>query len=68
MLLMGGAAVVGVVNATSLLGITLASRWKFDDTARVFPKQFFFPTWQYVFQNIDLKISQDMISLLKNLH
>lgn len=39
MLLIGGAALVGVINAPCLTGIALASRWKFGDSAEfsVFP-------------------------------
>lgn len=39
MLLIGGAAVVGVINAPCRLGIALASRWKFGDSAKFFPRQ-----------------------------
>lgn len=46
--------------SVSLLGIALASHWKFDDTARVFPRYFFvnlmmcFP--KHIFKN---KTGQD---------
>lgn len=55
MLLIGRAAVVGVINAPCRLGIALASRWKFGDSAEFPPptgSDFVLSTQDYFLKHI----------------